>query len=103
MKLIIKNKNDYIFEMTNNYKLFQNLITKKSILKKSKFKKELTNYFNEIKKIANDKKISENYLLLKKGLKKYKFNLDNINLHNFISVIEETIIDDFKKIDKNMF
>lgn len=103
MKLIIKNKDDYIFEMTNNYKLFQNLITKKSILKKGKYKKELTNYFNEVKKIANDKIISENYLLLKKGLKKYKFNLDNINLHNLISVIEESIIVDFKKIDKNMF
>lgn len=103
MKLIINFKDNYKFEITKNYKLFQNLATNKIILKKGNYKEELVNYFNEIKNIVNDKIISENYCILKKGLKKFKFNLNNIGLQNFISNLENNNLDELKKIDMNMF
>lgn len=102
MKLIV-NQSDFVFEMTKNYKLFQKLNSKKTILKKGKYKSELINLFCELKQLKTSKKTGENYLIFKKGLKKYKYNLDDENIKNFMQNLEKINLNEFKTIYKNMF
>lgn len=102
MKLVVHEKN-FVFEMTKNYKLFQNLNSKKSILKKGKYKTELFKLFNELKNIPQNKQKSETYIILKKCFKKYTFNLNNANLKNFIINFEKTNLIELKTINSNMF